>query len=288
MTVDWEGNAWFANSVSTGKDNNALLQTIATGDETFTIKGNYDRANNTEGINFLIEKGIGTSDSNTNGVIVSSLADGKTSTNLGGKGRSYGKRSFVEGSSNVAYGINSHAVGNYNISIGDTSYTEGAVNVAEGAYSHAGGFGNYAKGNSSYAHGTGNIAEGYGAQALGAKTEANGYWSYSNGVETIAEGNIQTVIGAANKIDSSKAFIIGNGKLTKEKDDTTINSSNSEIIHLNNENADETAINRSNAMTVDWDGNMELAGGIIMTSPNGTKFKITINDNGILQPTKLS
>ena len=44
---------------------------------------------------------------------------------------------------------------------------------------------------------------------------------------------------------------------------------------------------RSNAYTLDWNGNAQYAGtveatGIILTSPNGTKYRITVNDNGEL------
>ena len=48
--------------------------------------------------------------------------------------------------------------------------------------------------------------------------------------------------------------------------------------------------NRSNAHTLDWDGNAWYAGtlectGILLTSPNGTKYKITVSDDGTLTAT---
>ena len=46
-------------------------------------------------------------------------------------------------------------------------------------------------------------------------------------------------------------------------------------------------ITRSNAHTLDWDGNAWFAGSVegtalILKSPNGTRFRITVSDDGVL------
>ena len=50
--------------------------------------------------------------------------------------------------------------------------------------------------------------------------------------------------------------------------------------------------NRKNIHTLDWDGNAFYQGnvettGVILKSPNGTKFKITVDDNGNLSTIKM-
>ena len=245
-------------------DNNlSLQQTIASSDATFVIKGNYGaRVKNTAGINHMIGKGFSPSGDGTNGIKFESGSNGKSSSNFGGKGQSYGKRSFVANSSNVSYGDNSFSAGNYNMSIGNTSTTVGAVNVALANYSFAGGYGSLTEGQIGFTYGEGCSASNYGSRAFGGITEANGMWSCSSGIHTKANGNVQTVIGVANKVDYTKALVIGNGKLASEG--ASVTSEASGLIHLGNENGAyvEADIARSNAFTVDWNGNTWMAGDL--------------------------
>lgn len=102
----------------------------------------------------------------------------------------------------------------------------------------------------------------------GGGSRANGDYSCAFGSSTTADGEKQFVIGERNIVDSENkyAYIIGNGRL---KDSET-----QEIIP-------------SNAHTVDWDGNGWFAGTVegtamIIKSPNGTRFKITVSDEGTL------
>lgn len=115
-----------------------------------------------------------------------------------------------------------------------------------------------------------NIASAMFATARGYRTEARGENSVSEGAKTIAVGRNQHAQGRFNIADdadeagnSKYAHIVGNG--------------NSEG-------------NRSNAHTLDWFGNAWFAGSVegtalILTSPNGTRFKITASDDGALAAT---
>lgn len=259
MTVDWDGNAWFSKGISTGAGKNALFQTMsATKDGTFTIKGNYTGANNAEGINYLISNGYGVRDTSTNGVIINSVADGKSSACLNGKSRAANDRTFVANSSNIACGKNAVAMGNYNISSGDTSFVEGGVNVGSGPYSHTGGYGNYTKGSSSFTHGTNSIVEGQmsasfgnanhiydtkttGAVALGGHSEVNGSYSLVAGTWNVKDvGNFPGTNGPTTDGKRQYVMIVGNGTETQ----------------------------RSNAMTLDWKGNMVLSGDLTIKHNN--------------------
>lgn len=75
-------------------------------------------------------------------------------------------------------------------------------------------------------------ASGAYSFAAGVGATASGAGSHSSGFKTIALGDYQTVIGKNNETDRTSAFIIGNGTFSA----------------------------RSNAMKVDFDGNMTLAG----------------------------
>lgn len=121
-----------------------------------------------------------------------------------------------------------------------------------GAYSFAVGCGNKASGYASCAIGCLSVAIGDFAFATGRSACANNDYSIAMGYQTMTNLDCQTVIGQLNKKDSTSIFVIGNGT----------NDSN-----------------RSNAFTVDWDGNTWAAGSITATgSVNGTDFNgFTIN-----------
>lgn len=75
-------------------------------------------------------------------------------------------------------------------------------------------------------------------------SEANGSESIVLGTGLNAIGNSQTVIGILNSTDDTKAFILGNGKVNYAGE--TVGT--------------DITFTRSNALTVDWDGNLEAAG----------------------------
>lgn len=95
-----------------------------------------------------------------------------------------------------------------------------------------------------------------------------GHHTHSEGYGTIASTDAQHVQGKYNYVDieGKYAHIVGNGK-----------SDN----------------NRSNAHTIDWDGNGWFAGdveaqAIVLVSPNGGKFRLTVSDDGELITTLLT
>lgn len=97
-----------------------------------------------------------------------------------------------------------------------------------------------------------------------------GKGAHAEGYETIATSNFSHVMGKCNLVDAAckYAYIVGNGTGT-------------------------AVSKRSNAHTLDWDGNAWYQGtvectGIILTSPNGTKYKVTVTDSGTLTATAQS
>ena len=144
---------------------------------------------------------------------------------------SEGNYSFAIGNGVKATGEYSYAEGNGSEASGDYSHAEGNEGKATGQYAHVEGYNSEATGNDSHAEGTYSKARGARSHAEGLSTVASGIDSHAQNRGTIAASTSQTAIGAYNVEDANDefAFIIGNG------------SGNS---------------NRSNALTVDWDGNL--------------------------------
>ena len=98
----------------------------------------------------------------------------------------------------------------------------------------------FAIGNNTIAKGNNSVAEGDSTQALGAS-------SHAMNIGTIASENYQTSIGKYNISTEDVAFIVGNG---------------------------EGNNNRSNALTIDWDGNI-LSSGDYTYTDNGTEHTLS-------------
>ena len=153
--------------------------------------------------------------------------------NTNGFSLAKGESSHVEGKDCLALGDNSHAEGNYAIAIGVASHVEGMTSRAKGGASHA-------EGNSTK-------ADGMCSHAEGNKTTASGDTSHAEGDGTKASSKNQHVQGKYNIEDTANkyAHIVGNGTY--------------------NYNTEEEV--RSNAHTLDWNGNGWYAGKL---SQDGT------------------
>lgn len=169
----------------------------------------------------------------------------------GGYSMAYGKYSHVEGCGSMANntqahaegyrtqatGLSSHAEGNYTQATYNYAHAEGDNTTASGLASHAEGQGTKASGDGSHAEGSGATASGDYAHAEGNNTIASGTASHASGVGTTAAGNYQTAIGKYNTADSNNKYALIIGKGT----------------------ADDS---RSNALVVDWSGNVAAAGDV--------------------------
>lgn len=146
---------------------------------------------------------------------------GEYSVAIGKTVEASGECSYAEGKNTTASGWSSHAEGKETKAKGQTSHAEGDNSIAEGISSHAEG---------SYA-----VASGITSHAEGEGTKAYGKSSHAEGSFTTASSNYQHVQGKYNIEDKSNkyAHIVGNGK---------------------------SGMERSNAHTLDWEGNGWYAG----------------------------
>lgn len=132
-----------------------------------------------------------------------------------------------------------------NIADGYYSHAEGEFTAASGGASHAEGLQTVASGDASHAEGWETVASGTDSHAEGFFTEASGANSHAEGIGTIAKGNSQHAQGKYNIADNNTyAHIVGNG---------------------------DSDSSRSNAHTIDWDGNANFAGDVYVGNANENK-----------------
>lgn len=143
---------------------------------------------------------------------------------------------------------NALAIGRLTKASGYNSFASGETTTASGRGSHAEGVDAIASGNWSHAEGQYTLAKGTGSHAEGAGTIATAAQSHAQGRYSVEDA------------EGKYAHIVGNGLNSKQ---------------------------RSNAHTLDWGGNAWYAGyvegtSLILPSPNGTRWKITVTDAGTL------
>lgn len=155
--------------------------------------------------------------------------------------------------------------------VGDRSFAVGMDVTASGDYSHAEGSSCQAVGSKSHAEGGGTMAYGKQSHTEGEYTFAEGENSHAEGEHTSAFSKNQHVQGRYNIGDDEGkyAHIVGNGYMGDGR------------------------VHGSNAHTLDWDGNAWFAGtvegtALILKSPSGKRFRITVNDNGALSAAALT
>lgn len=176
---------------------------------------------------------------------VSTKAIGANSHAEGNGTTASGANSHAEGGNTVASGNASHAEGTNCIASGISSHAEGNETKANNAYSsHAEGSFTEASGGYSHAEGQRTVSSGAISHAEGSYTVASGSRSHSEGEHTIANHHSQHVFGQYNIADPSEAAATARGTYV-------------EIV--GNGTADNA---RSNARTLDWNGNEILAGTI--------------------------
>lgn len=218
--------------------------------------------------------------------------------------RATGGAAHAEGSSTIASGSQSHAEGYSAIAFGYVSHAEGGSTTASGNYSHAEGGGTTASGSSSHAEGGGTKATNSQSHAEGGGTTASGIASHAEGNYTIAAGAYSHAGGSYNVEDSYTnwpEWVANTEYSVGDKVKVTTGSGSSQTItgyicktansdssftssNWNNQNGkmnyaeiigngDSSA--RSNARTLDWDGNERLKGDLYVgcnaDSTGGTK-----------------
>ena len=288
IATNTEQYFWF-NSVDSGAGEGAGAHITETPQDTFISDpanggGNVlidsDSVDVRDGVTVLATFGkdgmnVQTEDSNNNTVEIANLGYGLGNAQGGGtanapyytmgqrlSGSSIGNWSCAEGYNCKATMYASHAEGAETEALQDACHSEGYQSVASGGVAHAEGYQTHAIGDyGSHAEGYGTYASEDASHAEGYGTYAAGYYSHTQNQGTMVASRSQTAIGEFNVLEPNggspstrkgSAFIIGNG--------TDDNS-------------------RSNALTVDWSGNVD-ASGCYMSGGAKIGSNITIKGTG--------
>ena len=169
--------------------------------------------------------------------LVKNIKDGSNTGALKSSGST-----AASGLNAIALGLNNTASGNSSVALGGYNEAKKASSVALGSY-------NEVDGNSSVALGDGNVITGRYAIAEGLYNEVTKDYAHAEGMNNQAYGETQHVQGKWNLPSADFAHIVGNGEAGPY-----------------NGNPDE---NRSNAHTLDWNGNAWYQGDVYVGSTSG-------------------
>ena len=161
-----------------------------------------------------------------------------------------GEYSHAEGGNTTASGECSHAEGCETTSSGDFSHAEGCQTTGSAAHSHAEGCQTTASGWASHAEGSYTTASEYASHAEGEDTIASGEFSHAEGEDTIASGSNSHAEGFYTK--ASRRSQHAQGEYNIEDTEGEDEFSRGKYAHIVG-NGNYTK--RSNAHTLDWDGN---------------------------------
>jgi hypothetical protein len=165
----------------------------------------------------------------------------------------------VLGRNTTASGDNSTSMGHATTATGDNSTAMGHNTQASGSESTAMGHLTHAEAVYSTAMGNQTIATGWASTTMGTNTEANGFGSSSMGVYTKASDYGSLAVGHFNLLGSA---VTASG--------AEFNSSNTAFVIGNGTNEN----NRSDALTVLFDGTTTIAGDLNLNSDARLKANI--------------
>ena len=184
-------------------------------------------------------------------------------------GSTIGNYSTAEGYNTTASGFTSHAEGYDTTARGAYSHAEGYDTAASGAYSHAEGYDTAAFGYCSHAEGTDTTAGGTLSHAEGKNTTVWGNYSHAEGYDTTARGTVSHAEGRDTIASGNYSHAQNRGTIAQRLNQTAIGMYNiadttgadeehfgDYVFIIGNGSADDA---RSNALTVDWDGDIEIA-----------------------------
>lgn len=150
--------------------------------------------------------------------------------------------SFTFGRRTGNTGANSTAIGDAEAA-GEFSFASGLGSHAVALSSHSEGMGARSQGTAAHAEGQETTASGQASHSEGRNTTATGAYSHAQNERTIAQGMAQTALGAYNVAQGSK----------------TSRASSDHAVIVGNGTADSA---RSNAATLDWNGDLWVAGTV--------------------------
>ena len=176
---------------------------------------------------------------------IGTVISGHNSRTEGRDTKALGEGAVASGGHTIAVGKYSSARGSHTKALNANAIAEGNTTEARGANSRSDGSGTKAIGGNSYAGGKDTTASGTNSRSVGEDTYAKGNNTVATGKRTVATRDNSFVRGEYNIVDEDKKYldIVGNGDI----------------------------IERSNAYTLDEDGNGWFAGDVTVNK-DGKKY----------------
>jgi hypothetical protein len=187
------------------------------------------------------------------------IASGDDSTAIGAN-------TEASGIGSTAMGVNTTASGQYATAIGFRATASESRSVAMGNNTTANGYG-------STAMGIATTASGVGSTAMGGGTTASGNGTTAIGNNTTANGYVSTAMGNRSKASDRSSLVVGEYNLlgsTVTNSATVFSLENAAFVIGNGTDGD----NRSDALTVLFDGTTTIAGDLSLNSDARLKANI--------------
>lgn len=197
-------------------------------------------------------------------------ATGEASHSEGYNTIAFGEYAHAEGASTKAIGKYSHAEGSITQAMNPCSHAEGAETKATNSYSHVEGYQSKATGMTSHAEGRGTEAIGGNAHSEGYNTKASGSHAHAEGASTSAEGNASHAEGSGTIAKHRSQHVFG--AFNVEDASTATSDYNGTYIEIVGNGTSKQV--RSNARTLDWDGNEWLAGTLTLGQTTITEAQL--------------
>lgn len=209
------------------------------------------------------------------------IANGEAAHAEGYKTTASGYYSHAEGQNTKATRMYGHAEGNSSESSGSSAHAEGESTVASGDYAHAEGSTTTASSSGAHAEGYKTVASNINTHAEGCETTASGSYAHAEGYSTKASGASAHAEGSSTEAQGECSHVEGWGTVASPGSRQahaeglcTIASGNNQHVEgkYNVEDTDSKYAhivgggtaddNRKNIFTVDWNGNVEVAGDV--------------------------
>lgn len=232
---------------------------------------------------FFTDKAINVKPFNNVSVV---YREGSIDFGISRSAQTMGYYSFKQGVETVASGSYSSAFGEGSTASGVSSVAFGSGTLASSSASSAFGVSTKATGSYSSAFGDNTTASGNASSAFGDRATASGAYSTAFGRQTIASGSNSSAFGFYAVANEYASLAIG--RYSTEGAAQSSWSLGSPIFKVGN---GTSAANRSNSYVLYNDGRSEqvkdievteIGQGVVIKSPDGTRWRITVDDSGNL------
>ena len=244
-------------------------------------------------IGFSMNAQMSDGSAGTSATGIYSVAMGYQTSASGDFSTAMGSLTIASGNSSTSMGASTEASGNYSTAMGAQTFAIGYASTAMGQETYAVGYASTAmgqytgtSGDASTAMGAQTFAIGYASTAMGSSTEASGDASTAMGSGTAASGDNSTAMGVLTEASGNSSTAMGAGTTASDYGSLVIGRSNllgstvtNSAIEFSTDNTafvigNGTFNNRSDALTVLFDGTTTIAGDLSINSDARLKANI--------------